>query len=73
MARRRKKIHSSFHAPTERLLITKSSRTALSNTPYKQKKTDRRRVVKVNHGIVENILLVLFFACLLLAVFMLLR
>jgi len=65
MARRRKKIHSSYHVPTERLLLTKSSRTDLSNNHYKQKKTDRRRVVKVNHGIVEKILLVLFAACIL--------
>ena len=65
MARRRKKIHSSFHVPTERLLLTKSSRTDLSNTPYKQKKTDRRRVVKVMHGLVEKILLMLLVACIL--------
>jgi len=65
MARRRKKTHSSFHVPTERLLLTKSSRADLSNTPYKQIKTDRRRVVKVNHGMVEKILLMLLVACIL--------
>ena len=66
MARLGKQIPSSLHGPLARRLLTNSSRTGLSDTPYKQKKTDRRRVVNMNHGRVEKILLVLFVACVLL-------
>lgn len=65
MARRGKQIPSSLHAPIARRLLTKSSHTGLFDTPDKQQETDRRSVVKVNHGIVEKILLVLLTACVL--------
>lgn len=65
MARRGKQTPSSLHAPIARSLLTRSSRTGLSVTPGNQQETDRRFVVKVNHGIAEKILLILLAACVL--------
>jgi len=47
MARRGGQIPSSLRGPIARRLLTNSSRTGLSDTPYKQKKTDRRRGKKI--------------------------
>ena len=47
MARRGKQILSSLHGPLARRLRTNSSRNGLSDTPYKQKKKDRRRGKKI--------------------------
>ena len=69
--RRGKKVPSSFRGPVTRRLFMNSSRTDLSDTPYKQEKADRRPVVKVNHGIVEKILLVLIAALVLLCTILL--
>jgi hypothetical protein len=51
----------------------KSFRPGLSDTHDKQKRKDRRRVVKKNHGIVEKFLLVLFAGCIILCTILLLR
>lgn len=58
MARLGRQNSSAYHRPIARRLLTHSSRTGSSNTPDKEKKTVRRRVVKANDGIVEKILLV---------------
>jgi hypothetical protein len=71
--RRGKKIPSFLHGLMAHHLPAKSSRTRLSDISEKRIITSTRRVVKVNHGIVEIILLVLFAGCLLLATILLLR
>ena len=63
MARRGKKINSSFRAPTERHPLTRSARTGLSDTPEEQQEIYRRLVPKEKDGIVEKILLMLLVAC----------
>ena len=73
MAQLGKQIPSSLHGCIARRLLTNFSRTGLSDTPDKQIKTGRRRVVNVNYGIVEKILLVLFVACVLLYTILRLR
>jgi hypothetical protein len=47
MARLGEQIPSSSHGPLARRLRTNSSRNGLSDTPYKQKKKDRRRGKKI--------------------------
>jgi hypothetical protein len=69
--RRGKKIRSSLHSPIARRLLTKSSRTGLSDILDKQHKANRRHVMKMNHGIVEKILLVLCVALVLLGTILL--
>lgn len=69
--RRGKQISSSLHHPIARRLLSKSSRNGLSDILDKEHKTNRRHVVKVNHGIVEKILLVLCVALLLLCTILL--
>jgi len=71
--RRGKKIPSFLHGLIAHHLLTNSSRTRLSDIPDKRINTIRKRVVKVNHGIVEKILLALFAGCILLATILLLR
>ena len=71
MARLGKQIPSSLHGANARP-APHPIRTRLSSTS-KQQETYRRPVVKVNHGIVEKILLVLFAACVLLFTITLLR
>lgn len=71
--RRGKKDRYFLHGLIAHHLPTKSSRTRLSDISEKRITSSTRRVVKVNHGIVEIILLVLFAGCLLLATILLLR
>lgn len=71
--RRENKIPTSFRGPIARRLHTKPSRSGLSDTHDKQKKTVRRSVAKMNHGIVEKILLVLFVALVLLCTILMTR
>ena len=71
MARLGKQISSSYHRPIARRLLANSSRPGSSDTPDKEQKIYRRPVVKVNHGIVEKILLVLIAALVLLCTILL--
>jgi hypothetical protein len=73
MARLGKQIPSSLYGPVARRRLMKSFRPGLSDTHDKQKRKDRRRVVKKNHGIVEKFLLVLFAGCIILCTILLLR
>jgi hypothetical protein len=73
MARLGKQNFSSYHRPIARRLPTNSSRAGTSDTPDKKQKIYGRPVVKVNHGIVEKILLVLLAVCGLLVVILELR
>jgi len=73
MARLGKQIPSTLYGPVARRRLTKSSRTKSFDTPDKQKRKDRRRVVKKNHGIAEKFLLVLFAGCIILCTILLLR
>ena len=73
MARLGKRIPPSLQGPIARRLPGNSSRNGLSDIPDNQHKKNGIRIVKMNQGIVEKILLMLFAALVLLFTILQLR